>query len=68
MDRVEEMIEDNDMERMKEVKLTKEEIEIIFISLDGVAFTTNVNNFAEVSKKIKLIEQLKIKLKKESEE
>ena len=45
--------------------LTKEELEVMIPALDGVAFTANVTNFAEVSRMIKLIEKLKDKLKKE---
>lgn len=45
------------------IHLSKKEIEVILPALDGVSFTTNTKNFAEVSKMIKLINDLKSKLK-----
>lgn len=46
---------------------TQEEIELVLLGLDGISFTTNVNNFKQVKQKIDMIENLKGKLKKPSE-
>lgn len=60
---VEKKIEKKKSVPRNNIHLSKEEVEVILPSLDALSFTANTTNFEEVGKMIKLIRDLKSKLK-----